>query len=495
MVETLHLPTKERTAEFNAQGLQTDELGRPIHPWIAARGKEFPEQSELWQWGPNAAADAIVFNQDKPQVLLIQRRDGTWASAGGFIDATDKSPAHAAAREAWEEERIRLDPAEALPVYEGIVADTRSGKYSWTTSAAFLWRTSIKLDTLSAGDDAQGIRLANLAKVSQEELSGSHQFMIQQAIERYGTLLEKTLYFANRIGDGTQVADGHMSYNKRINFLPTHDAVFIKKFAPAEFTDKDRAARSLLYLQKEADTYKLLKNNEYPYTPEQAGYYDGLLVMEALLGERDWTWRHPKSSESKNQYIADTFEALGTLSEIALPQATSEIKSSFVSFAGEGWDMYDYDSKQKIIDKLHTYACEVQNDELSNAAYKLSDNLDDLRAAFCTTDYDQPMVMCHHDFRESNFAWHPQHGVKIIDWSWAGPGLKNSDATTFLIDLHKRGVNVAPHMERFNKDHALMMIGFWLMHSTWPPCGNTDVRFQQMHSAVAAYSLLGQLQG
>lgn len=489
MIETLHNPTPERTRQLAEQGFTIDGSGRPLHPWIAERELKLPEQSPLWQWGPNAAADAIVFNTDAPEVLLIKRMDGTWANAGGFIDPTDISKAHAAAREAFEEEGLSLDPTEALPVYEGIVHDSRSSKYSWTTTAAFLWRTSLQLDTLAASDDAQDIRLADLTQVSQEQLSGSHQFLIKQAVEKYGSLLEKLMYFKNRTGDGASVSDGHMAYDKRIVSLPTKELAFVKQYSPAKFTDSDRSARSLLYLQKEANIYKALQGANYNHVPEQTGYYNGTLVMEALLKDTGWGWQHPQQRTKRRQYIEATLHALENLSQVPVPVDTSDVKPSIVSFAEEGWDTYDSDSKQKIVNKLYDYSCTVKNPNLSDAAYRLADQLDNLYARFRGTSYDQLMVMCHHDFRESNFAWHPEQGVKIIDWSWAGPGLKDSDATTLLVDLHKRGANITPYMEHFNKDHALMMIGFWLMHGIWPD-GETDVRFQQIHSAVAAYDLL-----
>lgn len=485
--ETSQAPSRERQEQFVAAGWQLDQNGRPLHPWINEPGMELSEETPLWQWGENAAADAIVFNTDAPEVLLIKRPDGSWANAGGFVDASDSDKAHAAAREAYEEEGLRLYPAEALPVFEGIVHDKRASKYSWITTAAFLWRTSLQLDKLEAGDDAQGIKLLNLADVQEQSLSGSHNMLIEQAVQKYGTLLEKLHYYQSvRINSPT--AGGHMAYDRYISELPTGELAFIKQYSPHKYTDRERANRSMLYLQKEAYIYQYLRLNGFDALPASTGYHDGMLAMAALTEGDDWNWRHPQDALSQKQYIADTINALRTLSDVPIPEGDA-IKPSFISFDEEGWGTYDDDNKKAIVAKLNNYACVVTNDNLSDSAYKLAANLDNLYANYKLTDYDQSMVMCHHDVRESNLAWHPQQGTKIIDWSWAGAGLKNSDTTTFLIDLHKRGVDVSAYMSNFNKDHALMMIGFWLTHSTWPE-GDTDVRFQQVHSAVAAYELL-----
>lgn len=100
----------------------------------------------------------------------------------------------AATRGAYEEAGLRLNTLEAIPVYEGIVHDARASRHSWVTTSAFLWRTCIRLDQLSASDDAQDIRLADLADIRSERLYGSHSDLIEQAIARYGTPEERQRY-------------------------------------------------------------------------------------------------------------------------------------------------------------------------------------------------------------------------------------------------------------------------------------------------------------
>ncbi len=487
MIETLNLPTPERSKAFRDLGYKVDSEGRPLHPWIDERGQEFPDQTILWQWGENAAADAIILDADQPRVLLIQRQDSSWASAGGFIDADDQSKAAAAAREAHEETGAELEPKDALPVFEGIVNDSRASKYSWVTTAAFLWRTSLKLQNLLAGDDARALEPVGLTELRSMQLSGSHNVLIDEAIEKYGTLIEKLHYYQDD-GEIIKTTGGHMSYERYINILPTGEPVFVKQYAPAMYTDKARAERSLLYLKKEANTYTHLASHDYRFIPKQAEYYDGTLAMDAYGPEDGWKWRAP-SGATTTDYIKSALSAATSLAEIPIVTDEPDIKPSFISFTEEGWDAYGEVAATKIKTKLSEYIDQVQDRHLAKAAASLITGLSELRETANIAPIDQTMVMCHHDFRESNFAWHPEYGVKVVDWSWAGPGVQNSDTTTLLIDLHKRGIAVGDYMQYFNKDHALTMIGFWLMHSTWPG-GTDDVRFQQVHSAVAAYDLL-----
>ena len=487
MSETYEPPSQERVKEFEAAGLTLDELGRPLHPWLETHGIDLPEETTLWRWGPNAAADAIVFNTDKPEVLLIQRADGTWANAGGFVDTSDLQAAAAAAREAGEEAGVTLDAADALPVYNGIVHDTRASRYSWVTTAAFLWRKSIQLDALTADDDAQDVRLASLADIRREQLYGSHGDLIAQAVEQHGTLHEK-LHFYREAIEHQPVDGGHMEYEKFIATLPSGQRLFVKKHLPETYADPARSKRLLKYLEKEHTVCQHLKTHGYLHIPDQFDFQDGALAMRALDEKDGWTWQVPDTEQAA--YIKTALAAIRDLETIPLCDIGSEVAPSHLSYIEEGWGEYDSVTHGQIVDHLHAYASTVDTDTFAKDALALADELESLHDQAKKVPLGEHMVMSHHDFRHSNFAYHPEHGVRIVDWSWAGPGTKGSDATTFLIDLHKQGIDVSAYMSEFNHDHALTMIGFWLMRGIAPVHKNADVRFQQIHSAVAAHTLL-----
>lgn len=487
MSETYEPPSQERLREFEEIGLTLDELGRPLHPWLETHDIDLPDETTLWRWGPNTAADAIVLNADRPEVLLIQRADGTWANAGGFVDASDPHAAAAAAREAGEEAGIKLDLADALPVHNGIVHDKRASKYSWVTTATFLWRRSIQLDMLTAADDAQDIRLASLAEVRHEQLYGSHNDLIAHAIEKHGTLHEK-LHFYREDLERLPIDGGHMEYDKYIAALPSGERLFIKRHLPDTSTDSNRSERLLKYLEKEHAAYQLLKTHDYLRIPDQFEYKNGALLMSTLDEKDGWTWQVPDSEHAS--YIETTLAAIRDLETIPLGDIGPDIAPSHLSYIEEGWDKYDSGSHEQMVDHLRIHASKVDDEVFSKDALVLADELRSLYKISTEISLDDHMVTCHHDFRPSNFAYHPEHGVRIVDWSWAGPGMKGSDATTFLIDLYKQGIDVSDYMDNFNKDHALIMIGFWLMRGISPVHKNADVRFQQIHTAVAAHSLL-----
>ena len=122
-------------------------------------------------------------------------------------------------------------------------------------------------------------------------------------------------------------------------------------------------------------------------------------------------------------------------------------------------------------------------------------NLDDLallRDAALQSPLPDSYALCHHDARQANIAWHPDHGARLVDWSWTDIGRPGSDATMLLIDLHKHGHDITPYLGEVNPEHCTALIGFWLEHAL-RPIGERDpsIRLQQFVSALAAYEVLG----
>lgn len=102
-----------------------------------------------------------------------------------------------------------------------------------------------------------------------------------------------------------------------------------------------------------------------------------------------------------------------------------------------------------------------------------------------------PSVLNHHDARQANIAWHPEHGVRIVDWSWAEAGLVSGDSTMFLLDLTKAGHDITPYMSQFNPIYAKLVLGYWLQRSqTQHPEGHDVVRMHKFISALKAARLL-----
>lgn len=123
---------------------ERDSSNLPINPMgktgITGRG-------ELGLWGPNPAADPIIFRSNKDKtlsVLLVQRADGSkqWAFPGGMVDPTDSTISATAARECREETGLTLENLAKYSlgeIYRGYVDDARNTDNAWMETNAFAW--------------------------------------------------------------------------------------------------------------------------------------------------------------------------------------------------------------------------------------------------------------------------------------------------------------------------------------------------------------------
>jgi len=114
-------------------------------PAIFAGREEKREASGLWHEGENRAADALVLLPLKgiPYILLIQRRDGTYALPGGFVEGNKPGAAAAAdaSREEVEQETgLSLPPkAREIGYYSDKGRDPRSTGDRWVSTRVFAY--------------------------------------------------------------------------------------------------------------------------------------------------------------------------------------------------------------------------------------------------------------------------------------------------------------------------------------------------------------------
>lgn len=104
--------------------------GLPINPFEP----HLPEgMGDLWVWGEQQAADAIVTAtvRGHRHVLLIERGDGHgWATPGGTLDPRE-TPWLAAVRELNEETGLDLSDADWKVQPVRYVPDPRAGRNAW----------------------------------------------------------------------------------------------------------------------------------------------------------------------------------------------------------------------------------------------------------------------------------------------------------------------------------------------------------------------------
>ncbi len=491
-------PTTEQQDELRRQGYELDDFGRPLHPWLRdmladPRVGVVTGLGEYWFWGPNKTADPIIItNEDVPRILLIQREDTrAWALPGGYVDPGETAE-RAAFRESAEEASVILSGS-PLPIYDGVVADGRTTAHAWAETTALLWR----VDQAATPHFNDGVVDASWFAIDElpPNLHGSHSVLIQQAIENLDAApLSHITSFGERLNTIELASGGHMGYEHSIITTESGRNLFLKHHDDNVFTDSLKKSRSPLYLQKEAILYDHLANHAPDVIPtgvQMIGEHS--LVMEGLTLDKGWRWR--VNNESLGQYIDDTIERLLELESVPIVPEPFDytIKPSHITHAEEGWKSIDKQTREEIASHLQTTQPHIRSLELRDATTGLIESLTALQMTAANLPEPDELFFAHHDLRQANIAWHPEHGTKIVDWSWAGPGRKHSDITTLLIDLYKYGHDVTDYMQYFNNDHALTLIGFWLAHSILPSANdNNGVRFQQVLSAASAYDLLAK---
>lgn len=490
------LPTHEQTIAFIESGLAVDSIGRPLHPWAEnllseESGGVVIGKGRYWNWGPNKTADPIVITREaRPRLLLITRSDtGALALPGGFVDQGE-DPQLAAIRELEEESGLK-GVIDGQLIYSGPVADARTTLNAWAETSAYLFTIDKPLE-VSGNDDALDANWYYLDEPP-NTLFGSHATLVQYALEyqQAQRSVNKVLAAPEEERVITEIQAGHMAYR---HYIASHNGseVFIKEHDAQQFTDPHREAHSRSYLVKEYSTYEHLRRHGFTSIPEEFTLLeDTLLAMNHLSQAEGWIWQAPE--ENNLRYIEDVLSSLNTLQTIQPidPSLTEHnISASYETFWREGWDVMDDTVIEKVIKRVNELTSNWHPIHKEHAS-QLVHSLQSIRLHSTKIDRNPNMYFSHNDARQSNIAWHPKKGTRIVDWSWADVAPKNADTTMFLIDLAKSGHDISAYKHELNQDFAVTLIGFWLAHSIWETRdSNTTVREHQIASASVAFQLL-----
>jgi len=491
------LPTQLEAETFLAAGYDVDSEGRPLHPNLNIMQPSTPTgRGAYWNWGPNFTADPIVVtSENRPRVLLIERSDtGDLALPGGFVDANElNTPMQAAYRELEEETGLRIE-SEGTLVYQGIVDDPRATAHAWPETSAYLFIVPEPLP-VQAGDDAREACWHYVDELP-ITLYGSHAKLIKKALEIHTTsrrTIEEVLAVPTEERETQHIDAGHMAYD---HFFTRHqdDHLFVKAHNSARFTDTIREAHSRAYLQKEYSLFHHLEQQHFSFIPQRVALMgDTVLAMDALHQDNGWVWRAPRQREIFKKYTTDTIEAFNSLQNITppvCPEYHASIQNTYTTLWQEGWDSITDEILEKISSKIQAFS-NNWSAEQSCLGKNLISTLPAIKERAMSFSRDEALFMAHNDARQSNIAWHPAHGTRLVDWSWGDVAPRNADTTMFLIDLAKSGKNVDTHLSLFNQDYAHILIGFWLAHSLWDTRdGSQTVREHQVASAIAAYQLI-----
>lgn len=300
----------------------------------------------------------------------------------------------------------------------------------------------------------------------------------KKVIKKHGGDLSKVI----------KISAGHMSYHHLL-FDGQERTYFVKAHDPKLFTDPIHEKKSEVYLKKEVDIYKHLSSNGFKHIPDFAVHDESMLLLKALRSEDGWFWRMPSQLDLQNRYFSEILEVLKKLESAPSFNYDTSMPTALTVLQKEGWDDIASEETPKLVESGLAKWAKVLRPDTLREAYLLRDEIYSVKKP---GNFKDISMFNHHDARQANIAWHPKHGTAIVDWSWAGPGVKNGDTTMFLIDMHKRGFNLpAGSQDYFNKDYALYMMGFWLKRSSARPRNNDDtVRYHQFVSAVMAHSLI-----
>lgn len=164
--------------------IATDEAGYPLNPrgrtGLAGRGL-------LGKWGPNHAADPIVFTpvsrNDGLSVLLIERQDtGALALPGGMVDPGERVSA-TVKRELSEETGVIVNEEAFNTIYRGYVDDPRNTDNAWMETVAAYVIIDGPIEP-AAGDDAAAVKLVPVEEAIQMRLYANHKDFILKAYKR-----------------------------------------------------------------------------------------------------------------------------------------------------------------------------------------------------------------------------------------------------------------------------------------------------------------------
>jgi hypothetical protein len=297
----------------------------------------------------------------------------------------------------------------------------------------------------------------------------------------------------------TKVEGGHFHYLKHIVEID-EQRFFLKSFAPEKFTDELKREHSLAYLRKEYQVMRFLADADYPYIPAFVEWDEDkqALVEEAFPQDENWHWELPEGELEQNQYLEDVLMALGAQPAADYRFEAISSHNSLQEYYDLGWTVLEHkNARKQAQERLNgfreAFLPHVQSGVELLERILTNTSLSQHFQAMATQHLWTPRsVIAHYDARQSNIAWHPELGARIVDWSWAAPGPANGDQTMFIIDLFKSGKDVTDYTAgNFDPNHAAMLIGLWLGRSSAPTAdGNTEVRFHQLASAASAATLL-----
>lgn len=287
------------------------------------------------------------------------------------------------------------------------------------------------------------------------------------------------------------IKGGHMSYSKSV-YSNDSERIFVKKFVSRPDLTNLQSIHAIAYLHKENKIINQLSGLDI--SPEFSELIaSDSLVLPAYTQNYGWFWEAPEDRELLENYVSSILKVLSEKESAVVDFENPDIPPSQQTLESTGWQKLKKlsDLKSLVEDKITDLKGKLHPLTVKSG-YELVEDLGSLINRYKPINSKELTAFSHHDARQHNIAWHPDYGVRVVDWSWAGMGLPNSDTTMFLIDLVKSEIDISEYLDQyFNSTHAHILIGFWLARALEPPSkSNPEVRLHQLASAITAYNLI-----
>jgi len=298
--------------------------------------------------------------------------------------------------------------------------------------------------------------------------------------------------------------DGGYSRNRR-SLVGFGDKWLFAKEVDHDLLPSD-GAEELGWLRKDYGCASLLRQILPEIVPEweKLTANDHVLLMPSYRVEDGWLWSFPSTESEQKNYIQAIVDATKKLETVEIDKDVIDELNLHPYFRDklaldEGLNLII--QNDEIRDQLENKYIEMAQDEslifLRSAIDKMQLLLQDITAIKDLSNRAASLIKqpndCfgHCDVRSDNIAYNSSTGqVKFVDWNWASFATAGFGATEFLIDMSRRGVDVAPWLNELNIEMLAATVGFYAKRCLEDPLapGNT-LRDVQAQSAAVALNL------
>lgn len=298
--------------------------------------------------------------------------------------------------------------------------------------------------------------------------------------------------------------DGGYSRNRR-SLVRVEDAWIFAKEVDLSLLPED-GIEELGWLKKDHELTRYLDAQHIPVAPEWSKLIaDGcVLLLPSYRIEDGWSWQLPEETREQEKYVDAVVRAAKALEAVEFDDETIERLSAQPFFANElaldeGFALLQANEaiRAQVADKYNTLISSNPESRIASLHAQMLELLGDDGALRNIAKVGRELAaqtsdrFGHCDVRSDNIAYNAATGeVKFVDWNWASMTPWGFGPTEFLIDMARRGVDIAPWFDELNPQLLAATVGFYMRRCIKDPLmpGST-LRDMQAESGAIAYDL------